>query len=71
MEGNDRGEFWLLEEPGASNEIKQHKRGPKTRLAPPELSQFCAILGSSQTQSEEGLGPNFGSQSPLLGLGRS
>jgi glutathione S-transferase len=31
--------LWLLEELGLPYEIKQHKRDPQTRLAPPELKQ--------------------------------
>jgi glutathione S-transferase len=32
--------LWLLEELGLPYEIRQHKRDPKTRLAPPELKQI-------------------------------
>jgi glutathione S-transferase len=31
--------LWLLEELGIPYEIRQHKRDPRTRLAPPELKQ--------------------------------
>jgi glutathione S-transferase len=35
--------LWLLEELGLPYEIRQHKRDPKTRLAPPELRQIHAL----------------------------
>ena len=35
--------LWLLEELGLPYEIRQHKRDPETRLAPPELRQIHAL----------------------------
>jgi glutathione S-transferase len=35
--------LWLLEELGLPYEIRQHKRDPATRLAPPELRQIHAL----------------------------
>jgi glutathione S-transferase len=35
--------LWLLEELGLPYEIRQHKRDPETRLAPPELKQIHAL----------------------------
>jgi glutathione S-transferase len=45
--------LWLLEELGVSYEIKQHKRDPKTRLAPPELKQVHP-LGKSPVIEDNG-----------------
>jgi glutathione S-transferase len=35
--------LWLIEELGLPYEIRQHKRDPETRLAPPELRQIHAL----------------------------
>ena len=45
--------LWLLEELGLPYEIRQHKRDPETRLAPPELRQIHA-LGKSPVITDEG-----------------
>src|ERR1700743_1888209 len=45
--------LWLLEELGLPYEIRQHKRDPKTRLAPPELKQVHP-LGKSPVLEDEG-----------------
>src|ERR1700754_3134159 len=46
--------LWLLEELGLPYEIKQHKRDPKTRLAPPELKRLHP-LGKSPVIEDNGL----------------
>jgi glutathione S-transferase len=45
--------LWLLEELNLPYEIRQHKRDPETRLAPPELKQIHA-LGKSPVIEDEG-----------------
>jgi glutathione S-transferase len=45
--------LWLLEELGLPYEIRQHKRDPETRLAPPELKQIHA-LGKSPVIEDNG-----------------
>jgi glutathione S-transferase len=45
--------LWLLEELGLPYEIRQHKRDPETRLAPPELKQIHA-LGKSPVIEDGG-----------------
>jgi glutathione S-transferase len=45
--------LWLLEELGLPYEIRQHKRDPETRLAPPELKQIHA-LGKSPVIEDDG-----------------
>lgn len=45
--------LWLLEELGLPYEIRQHKRDPKTRLAPPELKQVHP-LGKSPVIEDDG-----------------
>jgi glutathione S-transferase len=45
--------LWLLEELGIPYEIRQHKRDPRTRLAPPELKQVHA-LGKSPVIEDNG-----------------
>lgn len=45
--------LWLLEELGVPYEIKQHKRDPRTRLAPPELKQVHP-LGKSPVIEDNG-----------------
>jgi glutathione S-transferase len=45
--------LWLLEELAVPYEIKQHKRDPKTRLAPPELKRIHP-LGKSPVIEDEG-----------------
>jgi glutathione S-transferase len=45
--------LWLLEELAVPYEIKQHRRDPKTRLAPPELKQIHP-LGKSPVIEEGG-----------------
>jgi glutathione S-transferase len=45
--------LWLLEELGLPYEIRQHKRDPETRLAPPELKHIHA-LGKSPVIEDGG-----------------
>jgi glutathione S-transferase len=45
--------LWLLEELGLPYEIKQHKRDPQTRLAPPELKKVHP-LGKSPVIEDDG-----------------
>jgi glutathione S-transferase len=45
--------LWLLEELGIPYEIRQHKRDPKTRLAPPELKRIHP-LGKSPMIEDDG-----------------
>jgi glutathione S-transferase len=45
--------LWLLEELGIPYEIRQHKRDPRTRLAPPELKQVHP-LGKSPVIEDSG-----------------
>jgi glutathione S-transferase len=45
--------LWLLEELGLPYEIRQHKRDPKTRLAPPELKKVHP-LGKSPVLEDDG-----------------
>src|ERR1700743_3325250 len=45
--------LWLLEELGLPYEIRQHKRDPKTRLAPPELKRIQP-LGRSPVIEDNG-----------------
>jgi glutathione S-transferase len=45
--------LWLIEELGLPYEIRQHKRDPETRLAPPELRQIHA-LGKSPVIEDNG-----------------
>jgi glutathione S-transferase len=45
--------LWLLEELGLPYEIRQHKRDPETRLAPPELKQIHP-LGKSPVIEDDG-----------------
>jgi glutathione S-transferase len=45
--------LWLLEELGVPYEVKQHKRDPKTRQAPPELKRIHP-LGKSPVIEDEG-----------------
>jgi glutathione S-transferase len=45
--------LWLLEELAVPYEIKQHKRDPKTRLAPPELKRIHP-LGKSPVIEDDG-----------------
>jgi glutathione S-transferase len=45
--------LWLLEELGLPYEIKQHKRDPKTHVAPPELKQVHP-LGKSPVIEDNG-----------------
>jgi glutathione S-transferase len=45
--------LWLLEELGVPYEIRQHKRDPRTRLAPPELKQVHP-LGKSPVIEDNG-----------------
>jgi glutathione S-transferase len=45
--------LWLLEELWLPYEIRQHKRDPETRLAPPELKQIHA-LGKSPVIEDNG-----------------
>jgi glutathione S-transferase len=45
--------LWLLEELGVPYEIKQHKRDPKTRLAPPALKDVHP-LGKSPVIEDDG-----------------
>jgi glutathione S-transferase len=45
--------LWLLEELGVPYEIAQHKRDPKTRLAPPELKRIHP-LGKSPVIEDNG-----------------
>jgi glutathione S-transferase len=45
--------LWLLEELGLPHEIRQHKRDPKSRLAPPELKRIHP-LGKSPLIEDDG-----------------
>jgi glutathione S-transferase len=45
--------LWLLDELGLPYEIRQHKRDPETRLAPPELKQIHP-LGKSPVIEDDG-----------------
>ena len=45
--------LWLLEELGLPYEVKQHKRDPKTLVAPPELKQIHP-LGKSPVIEDDG-----------------
>lgn len=45
--------LWLLEELGLPYEIRQHKRDPETRLAPPELKRIHP-LGKSPVIEDDG-----------------
>ncbi len=45
--------LWLLEELGLPYEIRQHRRDPKTRLAPPELKRIHP-LGKSPIIEDDG-----------------
>jgi glutathione S-transferase len=45
--------LWLLEELGLLYEIRQHRRDPKTRLAPPELKRIHP-LGKSPIIEDDG-----------------
>jgi glutathione S-transferase len=45
--------LWLLEELGLPYEIRQHRRDPKTRLAPPELKRIHP-LGKSPVIEDDG-----------------
>jgi hypothetical protein len=43
--------LWLQEELGLPYEIRQHKRDPKSRLAPPELSGFTRSANHTMVMS--------------------